>query len=33
METLLKVFAALKAKVKFQVDLPKIPELNINIEK
>lgn len=33
METLMKVFAALKAKVKFQVELPKIPEFNINIGK
>ena len=33
METLMKVFTALKAKVKFQVELPKIPEFNINIGK
>jgi|SRR5690606_25406874 len=33
METLMKVFAALKVKVKFQVELPKIPEFNINIGK
>lgn len=31
METLMKVFAALRAKVKFQVELPKTPEFNINI--